>query len=356
MANVRNPFYRCTPPRCNAAAGILLALICLMGCQNKSSIEGIEIRNAARLKVNVFSPQRIENATQTANYFGKLRANRAETLGFPVGGKLSTMPDAQQKYADGEVIATLDAATLLQQVDQLQQQLSATSPTDRSSRRNVDLESQIADLQNQIQQRSISAPFDCIVERAFVSANSLIRPGAAVVSVVETTNPKIEINIPRRIVNRIDTNSDYMFNLDGQEFAATVRERAFSESPPGNVRMIFDIKNQLSEIDFYLDQIVEARFSFPTNQSGYWLPLSCLQQSSDGVWTVLVAKPVEKKHVIQRQAVTIAQLRDDSVLVTDDLEEQLIVRDGVHRVVPGQSVDLNLVTLDVDAAGESPLP
>ena len=112
--------------------------------------------------------------------------------------------------------------------------------------------------------------------------------------------------------------------------------------------MVFDIKTNLADFDFYLNQSVEARFSLPSEKSGYWLPLNCIQQANDGEWFVLAIEPVDQQHTLRRRVVQIAQLRDDAVLVTDDLSNQLIVRDGVHRVLPGQSVELNLVELDAD--------
>ena len=354
MATLTNHFFRRFFTYQIAIVVILVVLVSSVGCQNDATAKKFTRSSAAHIKVNVFQPKRTENATTTSSFFGKLKASRSQTLGFPVGGSLATAPEVQQVFASGATIATLDSTQLAEQMTTLRQQVNSSSTTIGSSdplyRSPQDqLRDQIAELENQVLQRNMKAPFDCIVQNIFATQNSLVGANRPVVSVVETKKPKIEIFLPRRIVKKIEKDQIYEFVLDGKNIDADAGEKAFTESPTGNIRMVFDIKTDLADFDFYLNQSVEARFSFPSEQSGYWLPLSCLQQASDGEWFVLVIEPVGEQHSIQRRVVQIAQLRDDAALVTDELSEQLLVRDGVHRVVPGQRVDLNLVELDPDA-------
>ena len=326
-----------------------MVLGCLSGCRNDAGAGKFKLDSAAPIKVNVFKPQRVENATQTSSFFGKLKANRSQTLGFPVGGSLATVPQSQQRFASGATIATIDSTQLAEQLEQLEQQVTAAEASGFDNPQNQAQQDQIAELQNQISQRTIKAPFDCIVQSTFAQQNSLVGANRPVVAVVETTTPNIEIVLPRRIVKQIQDTRDYDFLLDGQTIKATLRDRAFTESPPGNVKMVFDIKTNLDNIVFYLNQAVEARFRFPSDQSGCWLPVSCLQQASDGEWFVLAINEDGEQKIIRRQVVKIAQLRDDQVLVTDDLSQQPIVRDGVHRVVPGQQVELNWIEFEAES-------
>ena len=353
MATSRNRFFLRHFNQQNFVAVILVALGCLTssltGCRNDSAAEKLNLANTAPIKVNVFQPKRVENATQTSSFFGKLIANRSQTLGFPVGGSLATAPEAEQRFASGATLATLDSTQLTEQLEKLEQQAEASPPGGINNPNTRSPQNQIPELQSQIAQRTIKAPFDCIVQSTFAQRDSLVGANRPVVSVVETTTPKIEIILPRRTVKQIRDDREYTFLLDGKEIQATVRERAFSENPPGNVRLVFDIKTDLNDFEFYLNETVEARFSFSSEQAGYWLPMSCLQQANDGEWFVLAIESDDQQHNIRRQVVQIAQLRDDAVLVTDDLSEQMIVRDGVHRVVPGQQVELEKVELESDA-------
>ena len=354
MATLTNRFFQRLFHHQIVIALILVGLGSSVGCRNDAPTGNFGRDSAARLKVNAFQPKRIENATRTSSFFGKLKASRSQTLGFTVGGSLTTTPEAQQSFASGATMATLDSTQLVEQVNTLQQQLNASPSTGSPPASNNplyrspqdQLRDQIAELQNQIAQRTIKAPFDCIVQNTFAQQNSLVGANRPIVSVVETKTPKIEIFLPRGIVKQIQDDRNYLFVLDGKNIEAAVSKRAFIESSSGSMRTVFDIKTNLADFDFYLNQTVEARFSFPSEQSGYWLPLNCIQQASDGEWFVLAIDSADQQHTLRRQVVQIAQLRDDAVLVTDDLANQMIVRDGVHRVLPGQSVDLNLVQLE----------
>ena len=295
MATLTNRFFQRLFNHQIVIALILVGLGSSVGCRNDAPTGNFGRDSSAPLKVNVFQPKKIENANETSSFFGKLKASRSQTLGFPVGGSLASAPEAQQNFVSGATIATLDSTQLTEQLKTLEQQANASptngtpvgsnNPLYRSPQQQ--LQDQIADLQNQIAQRTIKAPFDCIVQSTFAQQNSLVGANRPVVSVVETKTPKIEIFLPRRIVKQIQNDRDYEFLLDGKKIEATAGERAFTESSAGNIRMVFDIKTNLADFDFYLNQTVEARFSFPSERSGYWLPLTCLQQASDGEWFVL---------------------------------------------------------------------
>lgn len=173
------------------------------------------------------------------------------------------------------------------------------------------------------------------------------------VSIVETSLPIIEIDLPRRYATLIDPAASYVFLLDGVSLKGRVRNRSFTENPPGIVKTTFDIESDLAQVNFYLEQSVEARFSFPTGKSGFWLPMSSVQKNSAGLWSVMVVESVNGKQIVSQRPVEIEDIRDDAALVSGELDDQLIVRDGVHRIVAGQNVDVNEVTPDGDAIAAS---
>ena len=316
------------------------------GCEKHESVNFVTGKPRQPIKVNVFRPKKTEDATKTATYFGKLLPSRSATLGFPLGGEVLSIAAAQDRFAAGSVIAELDASKQKEDRRQLSNQLANLSQNDRSSDRGRQLEAQLVELDQQILQHVVTAPFDCVVDQAFVSQGSLVRAKGPAISIVETATPVIEIDLPRRYASLIDPSESYVFLLEGESLNAVVRNRSFSESPPGNVRTTFDIKSDLSNIDFFLQQSVEARFSFLTGKSGFWLPLTSVQKNSVGLWSVLVVETVDEQQRVVQRPIEIADIRDDSAFVTGDLEDRLIVRDGIHRVVPGQIVEVNEVLAD----------
>ena len=66
----------------------------------------------------------------------------------------------------------------------------------------------------------------------------------------------------------------------------------------------------------------------------------------DRLWIVLVVENVDDEQRVVQFPIEIADVRDDTAFVTGDLEDRLIVRDGIHRVVAGQIVEVNEVLAD----------
>ena len=334
------------------AMASLLCLVALaaVGCQNQNVTESVLPNPTSAIKVNVFQPVKTENTTKTVSYFGSIEPNRRQTLGFGIGGKLFEVPNDQQRFAKGAVLATLEQAGLIERRDAVDAEIKNVPDAVRGDGRSRQLQEQLKSLNQQIQARTILAPFDCVVEQSFASQNSLIAPNAPVLSVVETANPKIEVNLPRRIANLVTANQEFSFLLDSKTIFAVLGDRAFTENPPGTIKMSFDVRSDLTTSNFYLGQTVEARFVFPTPDSGYWLPLSSLRKNSNGLWSVFVVQrnrntelDEEPTSLVKQQIVEIVRLRDEEALVSSELKNAFVVQNGLHRIVPGQTVVMNVV-------------
>ena len=103
--------------------------------------------------------------------------------------------------------------------------------------------------------------------------------------------------------------------------------------------MSFDVRSDLTTSNFYLGQTVEARFVFPTPDSGYWLPLSSLRKNSNGLWSVFVVQrnrntelDEEPTSLVKQQIVEIVRLRDEEALVSSELKNAFVVQNGLHRI------------------------
>ena len=328
----------------------LLASVCMVtlnsGCEKQESADFFVGEATKPMKVNAFRPEKTEDATKTVSYFGKLIPSRSATLGFSIGGEVASIAAARERFAAGSVIVELDASKQKENRLQLSNQLSSLSQDAGSSDQARQLEAQIAEFDRQIKQHVITAPFDCIVDQALVSQGGLVRARGPAISIVEAATPLIEIDLPRRYALLVDPSKTYVFLLEGESLKGVIRDRAFSESSPGNVRVTFDIKSDLSNINFFLQQSVEAQLSFPTGKSGFWLPLTSVQKNSVGAWSVLMVETVDEKKQVAQRPVEVIDIRDDTAFVTGKLENRLILRDGIHRVVAGQVVEVNEVLAD----------
>src|SRR5690606_17585818 len=80
-----------------------------------------------------------------------------------------------------------------------------------------------------------------------------------------------------------------------------------------------------------------ARFE---ESRGYWLPTAALTAGTRGLWSCYAVVPVTEGYAVERREVELIHVDTERVLVRGMLEEgDLVIRDGVHRVTPGQAVE-----------------
>jgi hypothetical protein len=78
------------------------------------------------------------------------------------------------------------------------------------------------------------------------------------------------------------------------------------------------------------------------DEPGFWLPLAALTESSRGLWAVYVANGSDgETGVIERRELEILHQETDRVFVRGTLaSDDRVVVAGIHRLVPGQSVQI----------------
>ena len=322
----------------------VLVLLCISGCKPTSTATPLLSPKKSPLTVNVFKPERTERPIKTASYFGRLEPKRSITMGFSGGGRLKSIVKIRERIEKSEIIAALETDELDKNRSEIQGELDKFSGQVVTDSSIAGLENQIAALDQEIQKRKLLAPFDCYIENTFSNEGNLVGAQTPIVRIVEAVNPRVQINLPRRISDFIYPNEQYFFVLGGQTVSGILSEKALTENPPGSISVWFDVQSDLSNIEFAFGQSVEGSFSFETDSEGYWIPMTALRGSSTGLWTVLEIERTGDANIVRQKLVDIQMIRDGSALVADDLSSALVIRDGIHRVVAGQSVETNLIT------------
>ncbi|MDG1873643.1 MAG: hypothetical protein P8J27_07015 [Mariniblastus sp.] len=319
-----------------ALIAFALLVINSTGCQEQSEPE---LAAKQLTSVNVIKLTKVDETVQTATYFGSVEQNRSQTMGFTVPGKINFMVKQGQTIAANEVLADLDVTDFQEQKKTLESQLSQS----QNQQEFQQLKQKIGDLDQQIQIRRITSPFECVVDEVFVFENSLVRAQSPALRIIDLKNPRIKINLPRKVASVIIRDMEVYFLLNGKTVIGTLAEKSQTERA-GSIMCWFDIKTELSNDEFKFGQTVESRFDLQIYNSGFWLPLSALDRSGEGIWSVLLVKTNNGKSFVSRKLVTIVQVTDDRVLVDGDLSKDAIaIADGIHRVVPGQEVKTRLI-------------
>ena len=310
----------------------VLLLISFSGCRGQ--IAPTDKTQKQTMAVNVVKLTRVAETVKTATFFGTMVPDRTLTMAFAAPGRIKSIVPHGQVVTSSTLLAELDVDDLEKQQQALQSQFAQASNQQGTEQ----IQQRIAGLTEQIQARRIVAPFDCVVDQVFAYENSLIRAQSPVLRIIDAKNPKIDISLPSRIARFVGADVEVYFGVDDKAVVGRLVEKSKVENA-GSVACRFDIQTDLSDIDYRLGQTVEVRFSFQSDLSGYWVPLSALERSGEGIWSLLVAESNDGKSMVVRKLVTIIQITDDRVLVDgDQLDDALAISTGIHRVVPGQEV------------------
>lgn len=327
----------------------------MTGCEQSGLTNNSVELSDQRLAVNVIGINRIERSLLTATYFGSLQPSNQRSIGFGSVGRIQTVVKNQTRVAQGEVLAELDMPGLREQREALQNELDQAQSEFRDQQIQQ-LQRSIAEVDQQLEAGTIVAPFDCIVDEIFIFQGSLARQGSPVLRVIELAQPKIKINLPRRVDRWLNQQQEVVFLLDEQRLLGKFSEKSATENPTGSITVWFDVVTDISSIEFSFGRTVEAKFDFEQEVAGFWLPLSALSRSAEGVWSVLtiVNDSADNSSTtrVARKLVGVKQLLDEFALVDGNLASgELVVANGLHRVVPGQPVTVNQLPFD----GPNPL-
>ena len=106
---------------------------------------------------------------------------------------------------------------------------------------------------------------------------------------------------------------------------------------------------------FVPGQIARLNLNVRINETGYVIPSSALVPGARGLWNLFVAAPNTSPdaegqfNIEQRSAEVLYTLGEASLVRGTIADDELIVVDGVHRVVAGQPV-----TVEIKSEGARP--
>lgn len=187
----------------------------------------------------------------------------------------------------------------------------------------------------------LTAADDCTVASVNADLNENIASGSPVAVVNCGAGLEVEVLVPEGLIAAIsqDMPAEVRFSATGERiFAARVSEVGVSSSADAAT---FPVTLSLLEPDENLRSglAAEVIFSFASAESTFLIPLSAAIRNSDGNFVYLAIPKEQGRAVIQVRPVTIGNLTDRGLEVTDGLQTgDLVITAGVSFVRPGQQV------------------
>lgn len=212
------------------------------------------------------------------------------------------------------------------------------------------LVARIADIDVALDRSTLKAPFDGIVAAQSVDEGGVVGAGQSVVRLVENEAPEARIGLPEAVAQRLVVGTPVTVTLGASRYSATVKSLLPEIDPDTRTQLVvLQLEAAaLATVNPGQTARVEVAETIPTE--GIWLPAQALTQDIRGLWSVYVVVPAASEAdtaIVQPKTVEI--LHEESlgdagsaavrVFVRGSLQSgDLVVINGVHRLIPGQSV------------------
>ncbi len=210
------------------------------------------------------------------------------------------------------------------------------------------LEANISETEINIAKSTLKAPFSGTVATGKLDEGVVVNAGQSVIRLVENARPEVRIGVPVSTIAQLKNNSQLsQVEVGGKTYQAQIS--SFLPEIDSRTRtQTVVLRLETSSIG-KITPGQTARWQITDNvaREGYWLPKKALVKGLRGLWSCYVLVETDKQASanenkafrLKEQTVEILHQDGDRVLVRGTLTAgDLVVADGVHRLVPGQLV------------------
>lgn len=369
-------------PRLIRTLGVIAGLTLMSGCG--ADAPGDEVAPSA-LMVTPFSVAASQQYSAAQRFSGQVEAARQSSLGFELGGELARVSvDEGDVVEAGAVLASLDRARLLaarqeaeaavaqakaqaelsaatfervreardfdgvsaQELDQALEQkqraeANASAAGARLARINIDLS-----------KSQLRAPYAGSIVNRFADEGQVLGAGQPVLEIQESAALEVRLAVTGEAATALVEGAKVDLLINEQPVVATVsaiiaqrnlRTRA--------IEVILEIGDGAAA---RVGDIAELSYERSIREPGFWVPLDALTEGAQGIWNVLAIRVDDAEqdkqnrratgstHALEKRPIEILYKEADRVYVRGALQDgDLIVADGLHRVVAGQGVRIS---------------
>jgi RND family efflux transporter MFP subunit len=201
----------------------------------------------------------------------------------------------------------------------------------------AEADARLAAITIELEKSELRAPFAGRIAARRADEGAMLAAGAPVVEVLETGRPRARIGIAPEVAAGLVPGAEYALEIDGRERPARLAALRPDLDPASRtVTALFDLDGG-GGVPFGATAVFAAE-TFHAAE-GAWLPLSALVDGGRGTWVVYTLAEDGDAERIAREAVEVLSVQGDRAYVRGALPEGVrVVRDGTHRVRPGQAV------------------
>jgi RND family efflux transporter MFP subunit len=324
--------------------------------------------------VQVIPVKRQQRYQQRRLVSGQVEAPQTADIGFELAGSVKKLlVDEGEVVKEGQVLANLDTQTLNAQLIELsamqkrakaEANLAALSykrvvelvakklePTQRldESEQSLNMANAFVEelaarkqsLQIELNKTQLLAPFDGSIVDRLVDHGAVINAGQRVFRLQQNGQLLARFAMPTDYAQAFSVGTSIELKSSNQGLLGQIK--SISGLRRLDTRTV-DVIVRLSDSNLSLipGDLLSLELSRQIEKEGIWIPRNALVSGVRGLWSLFVAASVEDGYQLNSKLVEIIYGDQDRVYVTGALKNgDLIVINGVQRLVPGQKVLLD---------------
>ena len=197
---------------------------------------------------------------------------------------------------------------------------------------------QAAALEVELAQATIRAPFAGWVGAVSADPGTVLGPGAPVLTLIEGGPLEAWVGVPPGPLAALEPGTRHLLLVEGVPCAARVRARLPELDPATRTgTVVLELEEQTELLPEQIVRLVLPR-ELPARGGG-WVPISALVRGERELWSCLVVTGADPARA-ERRLVEVLETQPERALVRGSLAPgDLVIADGVQRLVPGQAVD-----------------
>ncbi|WP_196603222.1 efflux RND transporter periplasmic adaptor subunit [Pectinatus haikarae] len=344
----------------------LAAIFLTIGCGKKEAPAAI---------APLVKTQKIDAASDSLSntYAGSVHGRYETNLSFQVGGKiLQRTVQAGDRVHVGDILMTLDSKDIVQQVNQSEAKAEAAYAELQLAKANLSRYNQLfaqnavpkASLdqyqttynsalagyqqataqtfqdRNSLSYTNLTADADGVISAIDAEAGQVISAGQTVLTLVQTNELEVEINVPENSIGELAVNAHALVSfwaLPDSSVDGTIREISPVADPTARTyRVRISLPQPPDNLKLGMTAGVVCTLS-DTASSTYILPLSAIYQTGNNpeVWIVSEDKTVSLKQV------QVFSFDENHVKVLGLNNGDIVVTAGVQKLRDGETVRLD---------------
>jgi multidrug efflux pump subunit AcrA (membrane-fusion protein)/AcrR family transcriptional regulator len=308
----------------------------------EAQIQAQVAESAALLEELVAGPRAETIAAKRAEL--EAQTARCEALGLQLERreKLVNASGVSREEYEATLYDYRAALAVSQQIQrQLDEFLAGTrsEQTDAQRARLAQLEASLAEVQHDLEDTVLKAPFSGRISRRLVDEGTVIASGDAVLELLDDTQLEAWIGLPPSTTERMYVGETHLLEIAGRSVLATLRALGPDVDEATRTRKVILRLPPEDSASFLPGQVVRLAVSEQVEQSGFWVPTSALARGRRGLWAVFVVDPQDSVAVVAQRDVELLDTVGSHSFVRGTLRPgDQVVAAGTHRVVVGQQV------------------